>query len=103
MENKKILNLLNEAGDSKFVTRNWNIFNVQSNANYDVEIEIIYNPEVLKSNLCNYNNDYEHNSVKRYNALRYYLSKVIIKNYNVIINLKNFYDQPTDSDIKPYG
>ena len=26
----------------------------------------------------------------------------IIKNYNVIINGKNFYDQQTDSDIKGY-
>ena len=26
----------------------------------------------------------------------------IIKNYNVIINGKNFYDQPNDSDIRQY-
>ena len=36
MEHQKILNLLNEANDSKFVTRKWNLFNDQSNANYDV-------------------------------------------------------------------
>ena len=30
----------------------------QSNANYDVGNEIIYNIEVLKSNLCDYNDDY---------------------------------------------
>ena len=40
MEHQKILNLLNEASDSKFVTRKWNIVNDQSNANYDVENEI---------------------------------------------------------------
>ena len=51
----KILNLLNEASDSKFVTKKWNIVNDQSNAKYDVENEIIYNTEVLKSNLCDYN------------------------------------------------
>ena len=31
MEPQKILNLLNEVNDSKFVTRKWNIFNDQSN------------------------------------------------------------------------
>ena len=36
------------------------------------------------------------------NSERYYLRKGIIKNYNVIINGKNFYDQPIDSDIKQY-
>ena len=34
-EHQKILRLLNEPNDSKFVTRKWNIVNVQSNANYD--------------------------------------------------------------------
>ena len=33
----------------------WNIFNDQSYANYDVGNEIIYNGEVLKSDLCDYN------------------------------------------------
>ena len=32
----------------------------------------------------------------------YYLPKVIIKNYNTIINERNFYDQQIDSDIKWY-
>ena len=36
MEHQKILNVLNEANDSKFVTRKWNIVNDESNANYDV-------------------------------------------------------------------
>ena len=40
------------------MTRKWNIDNDQSNANYDVENEIIYKTEVLKSNLCDYNNVY---------------------------------------------
>ena len=35
MENHKILSLLNEENDSKFVTRKWDIVNIQSNANYD--------------------------------------------------------------------
>ena len=58
MELQKVLNLLNESNDYKFVTRKWNIVNDQSNPNYDVGNEIIYNAEVLKSNLCDYNDDY---------------------------------------------
>ena len=37
-----------------------------------------------------------------FKAKRYYLSKGFINNYKVIINEKNFYDQPIDSDIKEY-
>ena len=36
MDHQKILNLLNEANESEFVTRLWNIVNDQSNANYNV-------------------------------------------------------------------
>ena len=50
-----MLNLLNEVSDSKFVTRKWDIVNDQSNANYDVGNEKIYNTEVLRSKLCDYN------------------------------------------------
>ena len=42
MEHQKILILLDEASDSKFVTRKWNIFKDQSNANCNVGNEIIY-------------------------------------------------------------
>ena len=35
--------------------RKWNIVYDQSNTNYAVRNEIIYKTEVLKSNLCNYN------------------------------------------------
>ena len=58
MEYQKVLNLLNEPKDSKFVTRKWNVVNDQSNANYDVGNEVIYNTEDLKSNLCNYSDVY---------------------------------------------
>ena len=57
MEHQKILNLLNEANDSKFLRSKWNIVNDQSNANYDVGNEIIYNT-VLNSDLCDYNDAY---------------------------------------------
>ena len=46
---------MNEASHSKFLIRKWNIVNDQSNANYDVGNEIIYHIEVLKSNLCDFN------------------------------------------------
>ena len=39
---------------------------------------------------------------RRFNARKYYLPKGIIKNYSVIINGKNFYDQAIDSDLKQY-
>ena len=52
MEHQKILNLLNEADDSKSVTRKWNILNDKSDVDFDVGNEIICNIDVLKSNLC---------------------------------------------------
>ena len=42
----------------------------------------------------------EANNAKRFNVWKYCLFKVIIKNYNVIINGRNFYYLPIDSDIK---
>ena len=56
MENQKILNLLNEANDSKFVTRKWNIVNNLKTK--DAANEITYDTEILKSNLCDYNDGY---------------------------------------------
>ena len=41
-------------------------------------------------------------SVKRFNGKKYYLPKVIIKYYNIIVNRKNFYDPSIDSDVKRY-
>ena len=58
MESQKIINLLNDASDSKFMSRKWNIANNKSKANYDVGNEIIYKAEVLKSHLCYYNDAY---------------------------------------------
>ena len=55
MEHQKIVILLNEINNTKFVTRKWNIVNDNSKSNYDAGNEIIYNTEVLKSNLCDYN------------------------------------------------
>ena len=41
-------------------------------------------------------------NAKKFNAWKYYLPKGIIDNYHIIINRKNFYDQPIDSGIKRY-
>ena len=58
MEHQKILNLLNGVNDSKFMTRKWNVVNDHSKANCYAANEITYNTEVLKSNLCYYNDAY---------------------------------------------
>ena len=58
MEHQKMLNLLNEPNDPKFVTIEWNIVNDQPSANFDLRTEIIYNTEILKSNLCDCNDTY---------------------------------------------
>ena len=51
-----MLYLLNEANDSKFVTRKRNIVNDNSKSTYAAANEISCNTEILKSNLCDYNN-----------------------------------------------
>ena len=60
-QQKTILNVSLDSSivnDPKFVTRKWNIVNYYSKANYGEENEITYNTEVLKSNLCDYNDAY---------------------------------------------
>ena len=57
MEQQKILNLLNEEINYRFVTSELSIVNDQSNANYYVGNGIIYSTDVLKTNVCNYNDD----------------------------------------------
>ena len=44
----------------------------------------------------------EDDASNRFKAKRYYLPKPIINNYKIIINGKNFYEQPIDCDIKQY-
>ena len=46
---------MNEEKDSKFVAKKRNNVKDQSKANYDVGNETIYKAEVLKFNLCDYN------------------------------------------------
>ena len=40
------------------MTRKWKIFNDQSNTNYATGNEIIFSTEVLKPNICDYNDVY---------------------------------------------
>ena len=40
------------------MARKWNIVNNNSKANYDAGNKIAYNTEVLKSNLCDYDDAY---------------------------------------------
>ena len=47
MEHKKMLNLLNEADISKFLTRKWNIVNDNLKPNYNAANEITFHKEVL--------------------------------------------------------
>ena len=46
---------MNEENDSKFLTIKWSIVNDNSKVIYDVANQVIYNTELLKSNLCDYN------------------------------------------------
>ena len=52
------MNLLNEASDYNLVVRNWNIVNDQSKVNYSVGNEIKKSAKMLKSNICDYSDDY---------------------------------------------
>ena len=44
-----------EASDSKFGTRKWNVFSMINQMHFSVGNSIINNIEFVKSNLCHYN------------------------------------------------
>ena len=80
----------------------WNECKTKSeNKNTSNEYRYILEPNFFGFNklfvLVDKNGD---ENAKKFKAKRYYLPTEIINNYNVIINGKNFYHQPTDSDIK---
>ena len=82
----------------------WNVCKTKSeNKNTTTEYRYFYESKFVGVNrlfgLVNRNED---NNAKRFNAWKYYLPKCIIKNNNLIIDGKNLYDQPIDSDIKRY-
>ena len=58
MEHQKIWNLLNEEYNTKLITRKWNVVNDNSKTNYDATNENTSNTDILKSNLCDYNDSY---------------------------------------------
>ena len=58
MEHQKIWNLLNEEYSTKLITRKWNVVNDNSKTNYDAINENTYNTDILKFNLCDYNDSY---------------------------------------------
>ena len=51
---------MNEASDSKFVTRNRGVVNDNSRAYYSGGSKIVYNTKVLKCNPCDKNDAYIH-------------------------------------------
>ena len=61
------------------------------------ERSVYWNEYKTKSENRNPNQD---DNAKSYKVKRYYFSKGVIKNYNVIINRANVYDRPVDSNIK---
>ena len=50
-----------------------------------------------------YNNTENANQSTRNGQQKYYLPRIDLKKYNVIIDGRNFYDNPIESDIEKYG
>ena len=66
------------------MTRKWNTFNYQSNANYDEGSEVIYNTKSLKSSFCDYNDVYI--LVRGYiTIIRHRVTQVVRKNWTPFI------------------
>ena len=96
MEQQKIQNSLNEANDSKFVTRKQNIGQDRLKSNYDATNEMTCNTEILISFLCDYTDAYilvrEDITVLAAPATQVVFmicplfSKCIIKNYETTID-----------------
>ena len=93
-------NLLNEATNSKFVTRKWNIVNVQSNTSYAIGHKIIYSTEVLKSNPCNFNDDYILVRGDITILGRYAANQVTVKNCGPFTKCKPKPDGTTTDDVE---
>ena len=99
-DNQKLSELLSKGSESSV---NWNEYKTRENKNAANEYRYF-----LKSNFAGVNRLFvlvylnRGNGVKWFKTRRHYLPKGINKSYNVIINGKNLYDQPIDSDIKPY-
>ena len=81
----------------------WNKFKKSENKNTTSESRYFH-----KSNFVEFNRLFvlvytnQDANAQRFNAWKYYLLKVIIVSYNVIIDEKNVNHQAVDSDIKKY-
>ena len=100
-DNQKISKRLNKGFESS-------VYWCEYKAKIDIKNETNEFRYFLKSNFVAVNRLFvlvytdEGNHAIRLNAQKYSLPKGIIKNYNVIISGKIFYDQPIDSNIKRY-
>ena len=100
-DNQKLFKLLRKGFERSVY---WNEYKTKG-GNKNTTNELRY---FLESNFIGVNRLFvlvysnEDDDSKRSKTRRYYLPKGIIRNYNVIINGKNFYDQPVDSNIKRY-
>ena len=97
-DNQKLLKLLSKGFERSVC---WNEYQTKSNnKNTTNELRYFLKSKFVKVNrlfVLVYTN--HGNNAKRFNARKYYLPKGIIKNYNVVINGKNFYDQAIDKII----
>ena len=99
MEHQKLLNLLNDASNFRFAKIKRNIVNDQLNANYNVGNKIICNTEVLKYNICYYNDAY---ILLRFDItiIENSLTQVTFKNYAPFIKCITKLDGTTVDDDK---
>ena len=100
-DNKKLSKLLSKGFERPVY---WNDFNTKSeNKNTINEYRYFFELNFVGASrlfVLVYSN--KDDNSKRFKAKRCYLPKSIIKNYHVIINGKNFYNQSIDSDIKRF-
>ena len=100
-DNKKLSKLLSKGFERPVY---WNDFNTKSeNKNMINEYRYFFELNFVGASrlfVLVYSN--KDDNSKRFKTKRCYLPKSIIKNYHVIINGKNFYNQSIDSDIKRF-
>ena len=99
IDNQELLKLLSRSFERSVY---WNEYKTKSE-NKNTTNDYIY---FLESNFVRVNRLFvlicpnKKNSIKRFKAKKYYLPKGILRNYNIIINGKDFYEQLINSDIK---
>ena len=100
MEYQKPLNCFSKASDSRFTIRKYNIINSQSNSNFSVGKKIIYGTEVIKSNLCDYDDAYilERNDIAIIG--RNFANEVVVKICAPFIKCITKFDGLTIDDTK---